>query len=72
LSTVHGWLVDARRAERAPVTLAEITVPELGVPRAAPVSGWAAEVVLPSGLIVRLRDPLPPAALRGLLRGGRC
>jgi transposase-like protein len=72
LSTLHGWLVQARRTERAPVTFTEVSGPDAGASRVTPVTEWAAEIVWPTGVILRLRDPVPPAAVRELLRGGRC
>ena len=71
LSTLQWWLVRARRQARA---LRPVTFTEIPMPVAPPVSGpgWAVEIVTARGVTVRLREPLRAAAVRTLLRGGRC
>ena len=74
VSTLQWWLARARREAVAgrPVAFTEITIPA----RAQPVRGigpeWAVEIVTTAGVTVRLREPLRPATLCGLLRGRRC
>ena len=71
LSTLQWWLV---RARRRAVPVRPVTFTEIARPFAPPASApaWAVEVVTASGLTVRLREPLPAATVRTLLRGGRC
>ena len=71
LSTLQWWLVRARRQALA---VRPVTFTEIPVPMASPAStaAWAVEIETRTGVTVRLRDPLPPVALRTLLRGRRC
>jgi len=71
LSTLQWWLARARRQARAAraVTFTEVPLP---LAPAASAPSWAVEVVTTTGVTVRLRAPLHPAALRTLLRGGGC
>lgn len=71
LSTLQWWLARARRRALSarPVTFTEIPLP-IAPPPGAPA--WAVEIVTATGVTVRLREPLPPAAVRTLVRGGRC
>lgn len=74
LSTLQWWLVKARReaARHTPVTFTEVTLPEVVRPDRGVGPAWAVEIVTRTGVTLRLRDSLPPAALRLLLRGARC
>jgi len=74
VSTLQWWLTQARReaARRTPVTFAEVTLPEVARPDRGVGPAWAVEVITRTGVTLRLRDPLPPAALRVLLRDVRC
>ena len=74
LSTLQWWLVKARReaARHAAVTFTEVTLPEVARPDRGVCPAWAVEIVTRTGVTLRLRDPLPPAAVRLLLRGARC
>ena len=74
VSTLQWWLVKTRRetAPHPPMTLTEIRMPELARADRDAGSGWAVEIVTRTGVTLRLRDPLRPAALRLLLRGARC
>jgi hypothetical protein len=71
VSTLQWWLLRARRraVARRPVTFTELSLP-IAPPMSAPA--WAVEIVTATGVTVRLREPLRPAAVRTLLRGGRC
>ena len=71
LSTLQWWLVRARRHGLAarPVTFTEIPLP-LSPPASGPA--WAVEIITAAGVTVRLREPLPPAAVRALVAGARC
>jgi hypothetical protein len=71
LSTLQWWLVRARRRALTarPVTFTEIPL-AIAPPPSAPA--WAVEIVTATGVTVRLREPLPPTAVRTLVRGGRC
>lgn len=71
LSTLQWWLVRARRRALTarPVTFTEIPLP-IAPPATTPA--WAVEIVTVAGVTVRLRESLPPATVRTLLRGGRC
>jgi transposase-like protein len=74
LSTLQWWLVKARReaARDTPVTFTEITLPEVARPDRGVGPAWAVEIITRTGVTLRLREPLLPAALRLLLRGARC
>ena len=74
MSTLQWWLAKARReiAPAPPVTFTEVTLPEVARPDRGVDSAWAVEIVTRTGVRLRLRDPLPAAALRGLLRDARC
>ena len=74
ISTLQWWLVKARRevAPATPVTFREVTWPDDVRPDRGVDLAWAVEIVTHTGVPLRLRDPLPPAALRFLLRGTRC
>lgn len=68
-----GWQKARREAARhTPVTFTEVTLPEVVRPDRGVGPAWAVEIVTRTGVTLRLRDPLPPAALRLLLRGARC
>jgi len=71
LSTLQWWLV---RARRRALTARPLTFTEIPLPIAPPAStsAWAVEIVSAAGVTVRLREPLPPAVVRTVLRGGRC
>lgn len=71
LATLNWWLAKAKHAGRlrAPVVFREV---KLGPPPTTPFNPWSMEVVAPSGLTVRCREPLPAKALTRLLRGTRC
>lgn len=71
LSTLQWWLLRARRraVARRPVTFTELALP-IAPPASAPA--WAVEIVTATGVTVRLRESRRPAAVRTLLRGGRC
>jgi hypothetical protein len=71
LSTLQWWLVRARRRAQPvpPVTFTEIPQP---LPAVASVPVWAVEIVTATGVTLRLRESLPTATVRALLRGGRC
>jgi hypothetical protein len=71
LATLNWWLAKTKRAFNlpAPVVFSEIM---LGPPAATAINAWAMEVVAPSGLTVRCREPLPVRDLARLLRGPRC
>jgi transposase-like protein len=74
VSTLQWWLAKARRetAPAPPVTFTEVTLPEVARPDRGVGSAWAVEIVTRTGVSLRLRDPLPAAALRVLLRDARC
>lgn len=74
VSTLQWWLVKTRReaARRTPVTFAEVTLPEVARSDRGVGPAWAMEIMTRTGVTLRLRDPLPPAALRVLLRDARC
>lgn len=74
VSTLQWWLARARREAAAvrPVAFTEITIPATAQTARAIGPDWAVEIVTASGVTVRLREPLRPAAVRILLRGGRC
>ena len=71
LATLNWWLAKAKHAARlpAPVVFREV---KLAPPPTTPSNPWAMEVVAPSGLTVRCREPLPANLLTRLLRGTRC
>jgi len=71
LSTLQWWLV---RARRRALTARPLTFTEIPLPIAPPPMppAWAVEIVTAAGVTVRLPEPLPPAAVRTVLRGGRC
>ena len=71
LSTLQWWLV---RARRRALTARPVTFTEIPLTIAPPtrVPAWAVEIVTATGVTVRLREPLPPGAVRTLVRGGRC
>jgi len=71
VSTLQWWLARARRHALAvrPVTFTEIPLP---IAPSASAPAWAVEIVTAHGVTVRLREPLRRAAVRTLLRGGRC
>lgn len=71
VSTLQWWLV---RARRRALTARPLTFTEIPLPIAAPATtpAWAVEIVTAAGVTVRLREPLPLAAVRTVLRGGRC
>ncbi len=70
LSTLQWWLVKARRegARDTPVTFAEVTRPDAARPDRGVGAAWAVEILTRTGVTVRLREPLAPAALRRVLR----
>lgn len=74
ISTLQWWLGKARReaARGTPVTFTEVTLPEVARCDRGVGPAWAVEIITRTGVTVRLRDPLPPPALRVLLRDARC
>jgi transposase-like protein len=71
LATLNWWLAKTKRASNLPVpnTFSEVT---LAPPEATSSNAWAMEIVAPSGLMVRCREPLPMQDLGRLLRDTRC
>jgi transposase-like protein len=74
VSTLQWWLVKARReaAPAAPVTFTEVPRPVETEPHRGVGLAWAVEITTRTGVTLRLREPLAPAALRFLLRRARC
>ena len=74
VSTLQWWLVKARReaGRDRPVALTDVTLAEVARPGPDGGPGWAVEISTRTGVTLRLRDSLPPATLRLLLRGARC
>jgi hypothetical protein len=70
LPTLGYWLTKAKRALNLPVPVVFNEV-SLATPE-APMSGWAMEVVAPSGLTIRCREPLAMHELTRLIRSARC
>jgi len=71
LATLSWWLARAKRTANlpAPVVFNEV----MFAPAAAtPGNAWAVEVIAPSGLTVRCREPLCVRDLARLLRDTRC
>lgn len=71
LATLNWWLTKTKRTASlpAPVVFREV---KLVPPPTTPSNPWAMEVVAPSGLTLRCREPLPAKVLTRLLRGARC
>lgn len=74
LSTLQWWLVKARResALATPVTFREVMLPDDVRPDRGVDPPWAVEIVMRTGVTVRLREPLAPADLVALPHGARC
>ena len=74
VSTLQWWLARAWReaAVVRPITFTEVSAPPRVPAARATSAAWAVEIVTPSGLTVRMQDPLGPIAVRALLRGPRC
>jgi hypothetical protein len=74
VSTLQWWLARARReaVTARPVAFTEITMPAMAPPARGIGPEWAVEIVTTAGVTVRLREPLRPATVCGLLRGRRC
>jgi hypothetical protein len=74
VSTLQWWLAKIRReaVPAPPITLTEITVPEVAWPDGGAGPAWAVEIVTDTGVTPRLRDPLRPALLGLVVRGARC
>jgi len=70
LATLSWWLKKAKRASNLPVPVVfsevKLTAPEVST------NAWAMEVVAPSGLTIRCREPLAIHDLAHLIRGARC
>ncbi len=68
LSTLSKWLTNAKRKRKtsAPVLFRELSVPHIPTIAAIP---WAAEIVGPGGVLIRLREALSLEDLSWLLRG---
>jgi hypothetical protein len=70
LPTLGYWLTKAKRALNLPVPVVfsevNLTAPEISM------SAWAMEVVAPSGLTIRCREPLAIHDLARLIRSTRC
>lgn len=72
LSSLQRWLAESRSVpkESAPVFFQEVSIsPPLGVPAS---KGWAAEIIAPDGMTVRLREQMSVEDLVRLLRGRAC
>ena len=74
MSTLQWWLVKARReaAPATPITFREVPWPDDVRPGRGVDLAWAVEIVTRTGVTLRLREPLAPAALVALLHGARC
>lgn len=74
VSTLQWWLARARRraVSGRPLAFTEMLMPAIASTARAAHPEWAVEIVTGTGVTVRLREPLRPAAVRALLRGGRC
>lgn len=68
LSTLQRWLAQARSAPRATA----LQWQELKLPMVSGASGWAAELVRPDGLTLRLAHDAPPAWVVALWRLPSC
>jgi hypothetical protein len=70
LPTLGYWLTKAKRALNLPVPVVfsevNLTAPEVST------NVWAMEVVAPSGLTIRCREPLAIHDLAHLIRSARC
>ena len=70
LATLSWWLRKAKRASSLPVPVVfsevSLTAPEVST------NAWAMEVVAPSGLTIRCREPIAIHDLAHLIRGARC
>ncbi len=71
VATLSWWLARAKRAANLPVPVVFNEV-MLAPPAAVPGNTWAMEVIAPSGLTVRCREPLCIQELARLLRATRC
>ena len=71
VGTLNWWLGKTKGVSKlpAPVVFREF---QLTPPPATPSNAWAMEVVVPSGLTVRCREPLSAHLLVRLLRGTGC
>jgi transposase-like protein len=70
LATLSWWLKKAKRASSLPVPVVfsevNLTAPEVST------NAWAMEVVAPSGLTIRCREPLAIHDLAHLIRSAQC
>jgi hypothetical protein len=73
LATLSWWLRKTRKVANLPAPMPilfreiNLRTPEISSPHA-----WAMEVIAPSGMTVRFREPLAVKDLVKLMRGGRC
>ena len=70
LATLSWWLKKAKRASSLPVPVVfsevNLTAPEVST------NAWAMEVVAPSGLTIRCREPLAIHDLAHLISSAQC
>jgi hypothetical protein len=70
IHTLHQWLYRSAAKRRPKITFCEVAVPSISVP-----GGWVAEVVLDSGMTLRVDADAKPeliSFLIGKLRRGSC